>query len=128
MSIRSRSVSRIAVVALGMTLAAGSTLAVAQDISVESSNGGYAAAWSYGTNSKIGLADRKADGRPVKAEYNRRAHGTKKFTLWNKEGSGKRTYSGVGSKIWDARACVVINNWPDDCGRWWSDDHIVTGD
>lgn len=126
---RGRVISRAFVVVAGMAIAAGSTVAIAQDIHVSSSGGGYASAWSYGTNSKIAVADGKADGRPTKAEYNRRAGGTKKYTLWNRNGAnGKPAYSGVGSKVWDARACVVINNWPDDCGRWWSDDHIITGD
>lgn len=66
----------------------------------------------------VWVKDRKADGHPVKAEYERRLSGNV-GTLWEKRGNG---YSNVSANISEGvaaiKACEYINNWPDDCSGW----------
>ncbi|MHC6627803.1 hypothetical protein ACYTFC_17190 [Streptomyces globosus] len=103
---------------VGMTLGAlaiaGSAPAAAIDI--QSNRDGAVRAYSYGTNTRVAVADTKQDGHPVYANYRRNTDG--QYTLWNKSGSGTTTTSGAGATIYIIQACVSIDAWPDSCDSW----------
>ncbi|MFF6953042.1 hypothetical protein ACFZAD_30930 [Streptomyces iakyrus] len=85
-----------------------------------------AAAWTDNCNrTKCGVdyvfvwvKDRKADGHPVKAEYEKKLTGDVDV-LWEKRGNGNENVSkDIELGVAAIKACEYINNWPDDCSGW----------
>ncbi|MFF4349980.1 hypothetical protein [Streptomyces sp. NPDC001530] len=91
-----------------------------------SANTNGAAAWTSECNKTqcknddgyVWVKDIKADGHPVKAQYERALSGNVD-TLWEKRGNGNSSVSSfVSEGIVALKTCEYINNWPDDCSGW----------
>ncbi|WP_147341134.1 hypothetical protein [Actinomadura logoneensis] len=54
----------------------------------------------------------------VKNEYNRVSNGSHKFTLWNKLGAGRTTYTKNGARVTKIHVCEEHNWAPDWCSKW----------
>ncbi|RFS86365.1 hypothetical protein D0T12_07150 [Actinomadura spongiicola] len=54
----------------------------------------------------------------VKNEYNRVGTGKHKYTLWNKLGKGKKTYTKNGRKVTKIHVCEERDKAPDLCSKW----------
>ncbi|QEU93140.1 hypothetical protein CP970_21445 [Streptomyces kanamyceticus] len=76
--------------------------------------------WGHGyrTNADHGVAavkDLADDDNEVYVKYTRKGHGDRLFTLWNKKGKGKTTYSGDGGTVTIKKVCRSISARPDVC-------------
>ncbi|MFI5619647.1 hypothetical protein [Streptomyces sp. NPDC051567] len=99
-------------VSFGVLAVLGSSPATAIDLS--SSKDGQVHAYSYGTNTRVAVADTKQDGHPVYVNY-KRVTSVDQYTLWNKGGSGTTVTSAAGGAVYVIQACVSIDGWPDKC-------------
>ena len=110
---------RIKKAAAGLIAAAAitaSTPAFAGEIT-EMTDG--ASASTSGGRHYANIADIKADGHPVKAQYSYPYFSDDVYNLWEKRGKGYANKSAYkSSEIWRIKACEYINNWPDDCSAW----------
>ncbi|WP_147341135.1 hypothetical protein [Actinomadura logoneensis] len=57
-------------------------------------------------------------GNWVKNEYNRFTTGNHKYTLWNKLGPGRSTYTKSGSHVTKIHICEDRDWAPDTCSKW----------
>ncbi|WP_328413932.1 hypothetical protein OG542_26500 [Streptomyces violaceus] len=79
-------------------------------------------AYTTGQKHYANIADIKADGHPVKAQYSYPYFADDVYNLWEKRGKGHANKSAYKrDQIWRIKACEYINQWPDDCSAWDSD-------
>ncbi|MEF9886781.1 hypothetical protein [Streptomyces sp. P9-A4] len=75
-------------------------------------------AWSYGSNTSVGLSDTIADGDSVYVNYFRTSSVSDMKTLHNKSGNGTTVYSPAGTAVTKIQACLSLDFETDSCDSW----------
>ncbi|QHC31955.1 hypothetical protein [Streptomyces sp. HF10] len=113
---------RSAVTVAGAALALGVVTGGSAFADMDLYKSGAVHSWRSGTG-VAAVEDTKADGNDAYAKFNRNYPDKTGYEVRVTSGSGTKAYSPSGSRIWDMQACVGIDQWPDDCSDWWTDNH-----
>ncbi|WP_147339419.1 hypothetical protein [Actinomadura spongiicola] len=110
---------KVLVGVLVATAALPSTGALATNAYAAKNGTVFAHGWAPagGKAGRAGVKDTWA-GDWVKNEYNRVGTGKHKYTLWNKLGKGKKTYTKNGRKVTKIHVCEERDKAPDLCSKW----------
>ncbi|RKS76325.1 hypothetical protein BZB76_1679 [Actinomadura pelletieri DSM 43383] len=110
---------KVLVGVLVATAALPSTSALATDAYAAQGGRVLAQGWAP-AGGKAGMAGVRDTYKKnwVKNEYNRAGTGKRKYTLWNKRGKGKTTYTKNGRKVTKIHVCEDRDKAPDICSKW----------
>ncbi|MFJ2407013.1 hypothetical protein ACIOUE_37600 [Streptomyces xanthochromogenes] len=123
MTITRRWAARSALAVAGAALALGVVAGGSAFADMDLYKSGSVHSWRTGSGGVAAAQDTASDGNDAYANFNRNYPNKSGYEVRTISGNGSTAYSPSGGRIWDMQACVGIDNWPDDCSDWWTDNH-----